>query len=188
MWRKAWLISLLLILLWLVLIAMRPAPFWIRDLRRVLPRHPSRSYGQRSLDQIEQVIIHHSAGPTTQTAKDIAEYHIGPNHISDEGIPGIAYHFLIDRRAQVFQVNDLETISWHVSGQNTRSIGVCFIGHHDQIAPTNEQLNQLIRLIQFLQGHLGRRLEIAGHRAYANKSCPGGYVDVEWIKEQVILL
>lgn len=188
MWRKSFLIGLLLVLLWIVTVAMRPAPFWIKDLRRVLPRHPSRRYGRRSLEQIEQIIIHHTAGPTNQTPKEIADYHIGPNHISDEGIPGIAYHFMINRKAEVFQVNDLETISWHVSGQNTRSIGVCFIGHHDQIAPTNEQLNQLIRLIQYIQQHLRRSLEIAGHRAYANKSCPGDYVDVDWIKEQVLLL
>ncbi len=185
MWRKVLLMGLLLVLLWLLTVAMRPVPLWIRDLRTVLPRHPSRRYNRRSLEQIEQIVIHHSAGPSSQTPRDIADYHIGPNHISNQGIPGIAYHFMIDRKAQVFQVNDLETISWHVSGQNTRSIGVCFIGHHDEWEPTEKQMLQLLQLIRYLNRTLGRQLQIAGHRDYANKTCPGKYIDVDWVRQKI---
>ena len=188
MWRKIGLVGVVTLLLWMLTIAMRSAPFWIRDLRSRLPRHPSRRYGKRTLDRIEQVIIHHSTGPITQTPLSIARYHVGPNHISNEGIPGIAYHYIIDRQANVFQTQDLETISWHVSGQNTRSIGICFIGNYDELEPTDRQMLQLLKLIRYLNRRLGRPLEIAGHRDYANKSCPGDNMDVNWINAQIHLV
>jgi len=180
------LIVLLLVLALLVLTAwINPQPTWIKDVRRKLPVHPDRKYNRRILSTIEQVIIHHSTGPTTQTPSSIAQYHVGPNHISNEGIPGIAYHYIIDREANVFHTQDLENISWHVSGQNTRSIGICFIGDYDELEPTEMQILQLLRLIQYLNRRLGRRLQIAGHRDYSTKTCPGKYTNLDQVRQKL---
>lgn len=180
------LIVLLIVLALLVLTAwINPRPNWIKDVRRKLPVHPDRKYNRRTLSQIDQVIIHHSTGPTTQTPLSIAQYHIGPNHISNEGIPGIAYHYIIDREAKVFHTQDLENISWHVSGQNTRSIGICFIGNYDELEPTKMQMLQLVKLIQYLNRKLGRKLQFAGHRDYSTKTCPGKHVDLGLVKQKL---
>lgn len=183
--RQIGLVILVIVALWVLTAWISPTPLWIKDLRGSLPKHPTKKYDRRQLAAIQQVIIHHTTGPITQTPKTVANYHIGPNHISNEGIPGIAYHFIIDRAANVFQTNDLETISWHVSGQNTRSIGVCFIGDYDELAPTTKQMLQLIKLIRYLNRKLGKILDIAGHRDYASKSCPGDLVDTDWIRQQI---
>lgn len=174
----------LLALIILLTAAIRPRS-WITDLRRRLPVHPDREYDRRRLEQIREVIIHHTAGPVSQTPEDIARYHSGPNHICDQGCPGIAYHFMIDRAAKVYQVNDLETISFHVSGQNTVAVGICLIGNYDELEPTDQQLTAVVRLIRYLNRKLGKELSIAGHRDYANKSCPGLHVDVDAIRDKV---
>ena len=181
--RKA---AIIILVLALVLLLTAAAPkVWITDLRPRLPLHPDRDYDRRSLDQIQQVIIHHTAAPASQTIEAIANYHTGPNHICDNGCPGIAYHFMIDRAAKVYQVNDLETISFHVSGQNTVSVGICLIGNYDELEPTPQQLTAVVRVIRYLNRKLNRRLAIAGHRDYANKSCPGWNVDIDTIRAKV---
>ena len=85
----------------------------------------------------------------------------------------------------MYQVNDLETISYHVSGQNTVSVGICLIGNYDELEPTPQQLKAVVKLIRHLNRKIGRRLDIAGHRDYANKSCPGWNVDVDAIRRKV---
>ncbi len=179
-------IAVILLLVGLLVIAVAASPAsGVRNITVRLPKHPTRVYDVRRLDQIQMAVVHHTAGPVTQTPEDIARYHVGPNHICDAGCPGIAYHYMIDRTATTFQVNELETISYHVSGQNTISVGICLIGNYDDIEPTKEQLNAVIRLIRMLNRKLGRALEIAGHRDFANKSCPGEHVDVDWIRQKV---
>lgn len=179
-------VAIILIVVALVIVLLAAAPkVWIKDLRSILPVHPDRSYERRALSQVRQVIIHHTAGPVSQTPQDIARYHTGANHICDAGCPGIAYHFMIDRQARVYQVNDLETISYHVSGQNTVSVGICLIGNYDELEPTAQQLTAVVQLIRKLNRQLGKQLDIAGHRDYANKSCPGWNVDVDWIRNKV---
>ena len=181
---RKWAIIALIVALALVLMAMRPIT-WIKDLRKKIPHNPDEAYRRRKLNQIQQVIIHHTAGPVSQTPEDIARYHSGPNHICDDGCPGIGYHYMIDRQANVYQVNDLETISYHVSGQNTTSVGICLIGNYDELEPSTQQLKAVARVIRYLNRKLGRKLAIAGHRDYASKSCPGWNVDINEITAKV---
>lgn len=177
-------VILLFIILFAVIVA-ASSPAGIRNITNQLPKHRDRKYQIRALNQIARVVIHHTAGPVSQTSEDIARYHVGPNHICDEGCPGIAYHYMIDRNAAVYQVNHLETVSYHVSGYNTDSVGICLIGNYDQVEPTGAQINAVIRTIRSLNRKLGRNLEIAGHRDFANKSCPGDHVDVDAIRQKI---
>lgn len=184
-WRKVLIVFLIILVLLVLTSWLNPSPNWIRDLRNSLPKHPIKRFNRRDLSQIEQVIIHHTTGPTTQSPESVAQYHIGPNHISNDGMAGIAYHYMIDRQARVYQTNDLKAITWHVSGQNTRSIGLCFIGDYDELEPTQGQMRQLLKLLRYLNRKLGRRLQIAGHREYANKTCPGNNVDLDFIRQKI---
>jgi N-acetyl-anhydromuramyl-L-alanine amidase AmpD len=175
--KGIWILGL--VLLFFLLTSFRVSK--IKNITNSLPRHPDKDYAKRDLSAIDQIVIHHSATPEDTTALSIANYHVGPNHISDDGIPGIAYHFLIDVKGQILQVNELTTISWHTSGQNTRSIGICLIGNFDEISPSKAHYKSLIYLIRYLRKKLGP-LEIAGHNEYANKSCPGDQIDWELIQ------
>ncbi|PHN06163.1 peptidoglycan recognition protein family protein [Flavilitoribacter nigricans] len=165
---------LVLILLIRISGRLHAGKWWLIDLRTKLPVHPERKFSRRSLSQIDTIVVHHTAGPVTQTPADIARYHTGPgNHICAEGCPGISYHFLIDRAGLVYQVNDLEAVSFHVSGANTRSVGICLIGNYSQIEPTATQLRRLRQTIRLVERKAGRQLNLTAHRDYKATDCPG---------------
>lgn len=187
-WRHVAIVGLVIIGLLLLTSFSRSAlrPAWLKDLRPSLPVHPSRRYDRRQLSQIREIIVHHTAGPDTQTPEAIARYHVQPgNHICADGCPGIGYHFLIDSRGTAYQVNDLENVSYHVSGHNTTGIGISLIGTFDDAAPAQAQYQTLIRLIRWINRKLGRYLEIHGHREFSNKSCPGWMVDIDDIRADI---
>lgn len=172
---------LVLLLLWWLL----KRKFMISNITFILPKHPTRRYATRRLDQIGIIIIHHTAGPTTQTPKDIATYHTKPgNHICSDGCAGVGYHYMIDRAGQGYQVNSLHTVSYHVAGHNTTAVGICFIGNYDNILPTEKQLQTCKDIIRMINREVGKELPIMGHRDFADKNCPGAHVDVNAISER----
>ena len=67
-------------------------------------------------------MIHHSA-TDDGSPEAYARY-----HVQTRGWPGIGYHFVIQKDGGIYQTNRLDTISYHVSGQNTNSIGICGTG------------------------------------------------------------
>jgi N-acetylmuramoyl-L-alanine amidase len=146
----------------------------IKDLRLILPTHPNKRFKTRPLAGVDTIVIHHTAGPANQTARQIAQYHIGPNHVCSDGCPGILYHYVINRFGTIYHVNNLENLVWHAAPMNTRSIGVVLIGNFDRIQPTEAQIDS----VKFLVAHLRKRLgslKAIGHREACNgcKSCPG---------------
>ena len=141
-----------------------------------LPKHPYKRYGTRTLSQIRYLVIHHSGG-FNQSVEAIARYHVGPNHISSEGIPGIAYHFYITEDGTTFQTNELETVSWHVGGNNTASVGICMSGNFNGQPPSQAQLQSALSLVASLVDKLGN-VEVKGHRDFSNTSCPGQFTDL----------
>lgn len=150
----------------------------IQKITRSLPRHPTKRFPRRQLNQIQQIVVHHSAGPLTQTIRDIARYHVGPNHVCSSGCPGILYHFAITRNAKAYQVNDLETIAWHLAGQNTKSVGIVLIGNYDQYPATDTQLRALRKVIRAIEKKVGRQLLVTDHGMECGgcTDCPGDYL------------
>lgn len=141
----------------------------IENIADKLPKHAFRKFSKRSLSDIEQIVVHHSAGNENDSIEQIANYHIGSNHVCDEGCPGILYHFMIDRQGNVYQVNALTSITWHLSGQNTRSVGICFIGNYDNYKPTKKQLRAFTKAVRYVNRQVGKTLSITTH----SKACSG---------------
>jgi len=136
-----------------------------------LTRHASKVYRRRNLNDINKIIVHHS-GTTSGSAEAYARY-----HVQNLGWPGIGYHFVIEKNGQVKQTNDLATVSYHTSGQNTGSVGIALTGNFDTQKPTQAQELSLIKLINHLRRTLGN-VPVKGHRDYSAKSCPGKNVDL----------
>lgn len=143
-----------------------PATLKVHDIRDQITRHPSKRYNRRNLNQIRTLIVHHSA-TTSGSASSFARYHV--EHL---GWPGIAYHYVIDKDGRINQTQDLETISYHVSGQNSRAVGICCVGHYDLQTPPPAQLQSLVLLLKALKMKLPG-VAIRGHRDYSPKTCPG---------------
>lgn len=178
-WRTiAYIVALVALLLWLTSMA-GLRPWWLKDLREKLPVHGSLEYNRRSLEQITRVVIHHSGTSSDYTPEQIASYHVSAgNHICTTGCPGIAYHFLIANDGAGYQVNDLETVSYHVGDNNTASVGICLIGDYNILEPTTKQLSRVKQLIRYVEQKTGKKLEVVGHRDMRSTSCPGNNIDL----------
>jgi len=99
-----------------------------------------------------------------------------PNSMMDEHKeqwPGIGYTFCIAEDGKTFWCNDLETASYHVSGHNEHTLGICLLGCFvdgaeptgAQIAATNRLLADLRKLIPFEN--------LVGHQDLVATVCPG---------------
>lgn len=153
----------------------------IRNITRSLPKHPTKRFDQRSLSVISEAVIHHTATDSRSTTiKSIATYHVEPgNHICADGCPGISYHFMINWKGEIYQVNELETISYQCGGCNTSSIGICLIGNFNEEVPTEKALRAVAKTIKYVNRRLGRNLKISAHYDHKSTSCPGDHTNMD---------
>lgn len=152
----------------------------IQDVIDNLPRHPTKRYGQRTLSVITHIVVHHSA-TTGGTPEAFARH-----HVHTLGWPGIGYHYVIARDGLIYKCHPATTISYHASGANAYSIGVCLVGNFDVERPSEEQRTALIELLRELMGAYGIPCaHVIGHREVpgTKKSCPGRSVDMDELRK-----
>ncbi len=152
----------------------------VNDIIGSLPGHPTKRYRQRTLSATTHIVVHHSA-TTSGTPEAFARY-----HVEELGWPGIGYHYVIDRKGEVYKCHPATTISYHASGANACSIGVCLVGNFDVQRPTESQRAALVELLQELMSayHIPAA-HVIGHREVpgTKKSCPGTNIDMDSIRE-----
>ena len=122
--------------------------------------------------KITKIIIHCSATPEGRdfTVADIDRWH------RQRGFSEIGYHYIVYRDGSVHPGRDVAQIGAHVKGQNTNSIGICYIGGcatdgtpKDTRTPAQrEALRDLVELLTTEYPNA----TIHGHREFANKACP----------------
>lgn len=122
--------------------------------------------------KINTIIIHCSA--TTEgfdfTAANIDAWH------RERGFSQIGYHYVVRLDGTVEKGRPESMIGAHCLGQNTNSIGVCYIGGLDTLGfpkdtRTPAQKSALVALIRELKSRYPRA-QIYGHRDFAAKACP----------------
>ena len=168
----------------------------IIDLRGKLATHPTRKWEHRHPLDIAFITVHHQAG--TGKIENVAQYHVGPNHICKKGCPGVCYHYYIDRDGLIYQLNDDSTVVFSCgsvkkyrfpsrmslkNGQdaNKVSIGILLQGDFDGEGhkgfngdPTEAQLRSLSRLRSHLLDKLNLPPEaFLGHCHVNKRECPG---------------
>lgn len=152
------------------------------DMVEQLPKHPRKRYKERPLSDISMVVVHHSA-TREGSPEAFARYHVETN-----GWPGIGYHYVIARDGTVYKTNKASTVSYHASGYNARSIGVCLVGNFDQERPPAEQMEALVELVRGLMAAFAVPVErVIGHREVpgTRKSCPGRNVDMDALRAKL---
>lgn len=157
----------LLVLLTIGLYSFLKRKIRIIDKIDILPRSSTLKYSTRTLDKIQQIVVHHSAS-IGQNAEDYARY-----HVESRKWPGIGYHFVIETDGSIIQGNHLETISYNTQDNNTKSIGICLSGDFTKQEPTPAQIKSLKELIPHLRNLLKKELPVSGHKDHAPTSCPG---------------
>lgn len=122
---------------------------------------------------ITKIIVHCSATPEGKdyTVKDIDTWHRA------NGWSGIGYHWVIYRDGTIAKGRDESIIGAHCTGQNTNSIGICYIGGTESngLTPkdtrTPQQKASLIKLLKELKSRYPKA-SIHSHNEFANKACP----------------
>ncbi|MDR2038634.1 MAG: N-acetylmuramoyl-L-alanine amidase [Bacteroidales bacterium] len=122
--------------------------------------------------KINKIILHCSATKEGQsfTAKDIDQWH------KQRGWKSIGYHYVILIDGTVQPGRPESETGAHTVGQNSHSIGICYIGGLDpdgkaKDTRTYQQKAALKSLISdLLKKYPGSTIH--GHNEFANKDCP----------------
>ena len=122
---------------------------------------------------INKIIVHCSATPEGRhtTVEEIDKWH------KARGWKGIGYHYVIYLDGSVHVGRSESAVGAHCTGQNTNSIGVCYIGGvaKDGKTPkdtrTTAQKQALAKLLTELKAKYPNAA-IHGHREFAAKACP----------------
>ncbi len=137
------------------------------NLKDSLPKSKTKQYRNRSLKRPLYITYHHTASEG-QTINQIAKGHLG------RGFPEIGYCFAIGWDGKIYQLNDINEVTWHDSGHNTNSIGIVFVGNYHE----KELPEAALRSAKRLQDSLSTYLNIIGvryHRQTSPTACPGKY-------------
>jgi len=122
--------------------------------------------------KINKIILHCSATKEGQhfTIEDITKWH------KQRGFRTIGYHFVVYLDGSVHKGRDVSEIGAHVTGQNSNSIGICYVGGLDASGKakdtrTDAQKTSLAKLVAELREKYPDAT-IHGHYEFANKACP----------------
>lgn len=142
-----------------------------------LPRHPTKRYPSRSLDDITEFIVHHMASeaPLINQAKF---------HVNGRGWAGLGYGAVIDFN-RVIIANPLDWISNHTKGHNPQAYGIAIRGDLSKRSITPMERKLIAGVLASLNAMLPGR-KILGHNECVKTACPATSVDQ--IREDVATL
>ena len=146
---------------------------WSLPVNILSPFYP---YRYRAAQDVTMVVIHHSAGAPTGTARQFAAYHAAQG---GKNWPGIGYHFVV-KPGRIVYAGDILTIRYHSGPGNLHGIGICCPGNFEREKPSAELLATLRLLIARLSEHVGHALEVKAHRDLMSTACPGRFMLERW--------
>lgn len=123
---------------------------------------------------ITKIILHCSATPEGRdfTVEQIRQCHLA------RGFSDIGYHYVVYRDGSVHSGRPESVVGAHCTGQNTCSIGVCYVGgevadgsHKPKDTRTPAQKKTLREIVESLKKKYPGAT-VHGHYEFANKACP----------------
>lgn len=129
------------------------------------------------------IVIHCSATKegVAYDREDIKKWHLA------RGFKDVGYHFVVKLDGTIELGRPLNQVGAHVSGGNTGTIGICYIGGLDangkaKDTRTNAQKESLLKLITLLKENITIKA-IKGHRDYSKDLNGNGIIEKhEYIK------
>lgn len=109
--------------------------------------------------------LHYATGSTSQTVRQIQNFHMDGRGWSDVG-----YNFLVDKDGRVYEGRGWTVVGAHAAPRNVQGIGVCFIGDDNM---TSAAKRSVVALYDEACRRAGRTLTRKGHRDINSTSCPG---------------
>ncbi len=117
-----------------------------------------------------RIILHCSATPDDAEkdfdVKDVRAWHL------ERGFSDVGYHYVIKRDGEIQAGRPPDLIGAHCKGQNTDTLGVCYIGMK---RPSPEQRQALLKLYSLFKLNYGISYgSWFGHNEFnPHKECPG---------------
>ena len=133
---------------------------------------------------LDKIILHCSA---TREGQHISVDTMRQWHLK-RGWKDIGYHYVIYIDGSVHKGRPIEQVGSHTIGQNTGSIGICYVGGVEKDGKTpKDTLNELqetamVNLIKALREEYGD-MTLHGHNEFAAKACPSFkvYEKFDWL-------
>ncbi|MCR4800248.1 MAG: N-acetylmuramoyl-L-alanine amidase [Bacteroidales bacterium] len=130
--------------------------------------------------KIDKIIIHCSATKPNQacTVELIDKWH------KARGFDQIGYHYVIYQDGSLHEGRPVSKVGAHCVGQNTNSIGICYVGGLDmngnaKDTRTDAQKKTLKKVVNQLKQTFPNAT-VHGHNEFANKACPCFNVRLEF--------
>lgn len=107
----------------------------------------------------------------TKAGMDIGVEEITQWHKA-RGFNNVGYHFVIRKNGTIEKGRDIDVIGAHCKGQNSHSIGICWVGGYDaKDDRTDAQKEAMQKLVISLNMVFGK-MSIHGHNEFSTKTCP----------------
>ena len=123
--------------------------------------------------KIDKILVHCTATPEGRevTVAQVTQWH------KARGFRTIGYHYLIGLDGRVHEGRPVAEVGAHCTGQNGRSIGVCYVGGIDRntLKPKDTRTPAQRRSLRALVARLQKEYPgatVHGHREFAAKACP----------------
>lgn len=134
---------------------------------------------------VERIIIHHSFTADSDTLS------WGVMHSNHEaGYPGADHQYhaggeLVRGRVECLYGRPDNIPGAHCYGQNRKSLGFCFVGNFDEIAPDDTLLTAACRrvIVPWLRQYKLTPDDIRPHSEFSTKTCPGKMFDMDRLRE-----
>lgn len=130
-----------------------------------------KEYKDRELKEGDsiKIVIHCSA-----TTKDYNVNNMAIWHVDGHDWAGIGYHLLIRNTKEIYLGNQVEKISYHSAGENSKSIGICLIGDYDKY-PLDDSTIDVLEIVLDAMCQYFIVTSISGHSdsPRTTKTCPG---------------
>ncbi len=135
----------------------------------------SRPQGEFRHHRIERITIHHTAAEIVDNRRAPALIRQHEDWHMSHGWPDLAYHFMVDRKGNVYEGRPVEAIGDTFTEYDpTGHFLACFEGHFDRQDPSGAQLAAMTRLVAWAMRTYSVSGElIGGHRDWAGTTCPG---------------
>lgn len=134
--------------------------------------------------KIDKIILHCSANKVDpDPKKNVTTESIKKMHTVTNGWSDIGYHFVIEVDGSVHVGRPCNTAGAHCSGQNSYSIGICYVGGLDSNMKPKDTRNEaqkkaMWNLVNILMSVYGLSLSnVHCHNEYSNKACPSFSID-----------
>jgi len=155
------------------------------DMRGKLPVHATKKWLGRDPAALVGVVYHQSLD-SGDSLFGLAKYHVGPNHISSTGLPGLSYTMFVGRDGVPRLANNVEDKTYSQGDadkpgdENAEFLAVCFSGNFSGAGYVGSQtLNEA----QGITAHsLWEQLRdilnfgndrLFGHYDFGKPACPG---------------